>query len=84
MKIINKRHKDVHHDLVEIIEEEEPEIDTKADLIVIAKYIFKTASNVPVVGWLLALFIGGVVLASIAVMPFVLFMVAYHMIHRNK
>ena len=81
MKIINEQEVPVGQELAEV---DEPEVDTKADLIVIAKYVLKTASKVPVIGWLLSLFLAGVILASITVLPFVIFMVAYHWIHKGK
>ena len=81
MKIINEQEVPVGQELAEV---DESEVDTKADLIVIAKYVLKTASKVPVIGWLLSLFLAGVILASITVLPFVIFMVAYHWIHKGK
>ena len=80
MKIINEQDVPVNQELVS----NKPEVNTTADLIVIAEYTIKAVSKVPVIGWLLALCLAGVVLASISVLPFVLFMVAYHYLHKGK
>ena len=80
MKIINEQEVPVNQELVS----DKPEVNTTADLIVIAEYTIKAVSKVPVIGWLLALCLAGVVLASISIFPLILFMMIYHAIHKGK
>ena len=80
MKIINEQ--DVPVDQKMVLDK--PEIDTTADLIVLAKYTIKAVSQVPVFGWILAVLLVGVVLASISIFPLILFMMIYHAIHKGK
>tara|TARA_B100000809_G_scaffold245978_1_gene273468 strand:+ start:241 stop:495 length:255 start_codon:yes stop_codon:yes gene_type:complete len=80
MKIINEQDVPVNQTLVV----DKPNIDTTADLIVIAKYTIKAVSQVPVFGWILAILLVGVVLASISIFPLILFMMVYHYIHKGK
>jgi len=80
MKIINEQDVPVNQELVS----DKPEINTTADLIVIAEYTIKAVSKVPVFGWVLAVLLVGVVLASISIFPLILFMMIYHLIHKGK
>ena len=80
MKIINEQDVPVNQELVS----DKPEVNTTADLIVIAKYTIKAVSKVPVFGWVLAVLLVGVVLASISIFPLILFMMIYHAIHKGK
>ena len=80
MKIINEQDVPVNQELVS----DKPEINTTADLIVIAEYTIKAVSKVPVFGWVLAVLLVGVVLASISIFPLILFMMIYHAIHKGK
>ena len=80
MKIINEQDVPVDQELVP----NKPEIDTKADLIVIAKYTIKAVSQVPIFGWILAVLLVGVVLTSISIFPFIMFMMFYHYLHKGK
>ena len=80
MKIINEQDVPVNQELVS----DKPEINTTADLIVITKYTIKAVSKVPVFGWVLAVLLVGVVLASISIFPLILFMMIYHAIHKGK
>ena len=80
MKIINEQDVPVNQELVS----NKPEVNTTADLIVIAEYAIKAVSKVPVFGWVLAVLLVGVVLASISIFPLILFMMIYHAIHKGK
>ena len=80
MKIINEQDVPVNQELVS----DKPEVNTTADLIVIAEYTIKAVSKVPVFGWVLAVLLVGVVLASISIFPLILFMMIYHLIHKGK
>ena len=80
MKIINEQDVPVNQELGS----DKPEINTTADLIVIAEYTIKAVSKVPVFGWVLAVLLVGVVLASISIFPLILFMMIYHAIHKGK